>query len=961
MISTVDKQAEFRVPEGRVDLTNCDREPIHVPSAIQPHGMLVAARDSDRKIAYVSANSQAFLGLEPAALLGRELADVLGAEAVAAIESAKYDLAGIAAARLEITFPPGNGPSYHAHLHRFDGMLLLELEPSSSERRWSVLAKMTEEVIDRLKRAQTLAELCASSAVAIRKLIGYDHVMIYKFHEDGHGEVIAEDRGPASPTFLHFHFPASDIPAQARALHLLQRTRMVPDVHYRPVPLLGDPELAQGRPLDMTYSRLRSVSPMHIQYLKNMGVAASFAISIIHDQKLWGTIICHHQTPRLMPVELRSLCDLLGQVVSMLTKVTESNDRYAEHLAYRGKLDLFGTLMPPTLLLAESLAENSEVLLRPVGATGALLRIQGRTQLVGATPDLEDALAVMGALRERLVNGIFATDDLGEAMPEFSGLAATASGVLMISVGDSPNEGVLWFREEVVKTTLWGGNPAEAKVAAGEATISPRLSFSAWGETQFGRSAPWKEGELALALDFQRILTNSLHLRHADERAHLSYLDILTNLPNRRALLDRLGTLGDRLWAGESCLIFIDIDRFKMVNDTLGHQAGDELLIQVAQRLTKSVGAEHLVARLGGDEFVVFCENLKVEDARLVAARIVETFQTPFVLKDRPFRCATSIGLAAANGGGMESIADILHAADSAMYAAKQLGGNQFVVFENPLHEQLMRQVQLEQDLFQAIERGEMSAHFQPQVSVDDHRLIGFEALLRWRHPVYGNVPPSEFIPMAEYSGHIQQIGAWVLRHSLRQIGIWHKRFNPDLFVAVNVSMQQMASSDFVSVVREALRESGLPPHTLLLEVTESMLMQSSTEEQLEAIQALGVGIAIDDFGTGYSSLSYLPRLAVSTVKLDRTFLDGVGVDRRKTALFGAIVGMAHTLNIEVVAEGIEEAAQLECLREHSCDSAQGYLLSKPIPAERVEQLLVNEWRDGYVPTPLPEAPLVQA
>jgi EAL domain-containing protein (putative c-di-GMP-specific phosphodiesterase class I) len=346
---------------------------------------------------------------------------------------------------------------------------------------------------------------------------------------------------------------------------------------------------------------------------------------------------------------------------------------------------------------------------------------------------------------------------------------------------------------------------------------------------------------------------------------------------------------------------------------------------------------------------VVFCENSGLDDARIIATGIVESFQEPFLLNGKPFRCATSIGLAPANSRGLDSIADILHAADSAMYSAKRRGGNQFVVFENPLHDKLLRQIQLEQDLFQSIERSEISVHYQALVAVENQRLIGFEALLRWKHPVYGHISPGEFIPMAEYTGHIQALGAWVLRDALRQVGRWRLLFNSELFVAVNVSIQQLGNHNFAQIVSAALDEANLPSAALHLEVTESMLMQSATESQLEAIEALGVKIAIDDFGTGYSSLSYLPRLAVSEVKLDRTFLDGVGVDRRKTALFGAIIAMAHTLNLVVVAEGIEEVSQLKCIREHRCDSAQGYLLSKPLAPETVERMLVEEWQEGFV------------
>ena len=928
---------------------NYDSGPTRPPSAIQPHGMLLVAGAVDRKVLYVSANSERFLYLKPNAILGRPLVDILGSHAAAAVENAHSDADGVPAS-LRITVSHNDALSFHAFSHRVKGLLYLELEPFVPELRWLQLSKGTEDLIDGLKQASTLNELCQFAAIGVRELTGYDQVMIYRFHEDDHGEVIAEDRDPEIPSLLQYHFPASDIPPQVRARHLQQRTSLIADVGCTPVPVFAVPETVSTQPLDLGYSRLRSVSPAHIRYLRNMGVAATFNIALIHEQRLWGMVLCHHRTPRLMPVELRSLCEVLGQVVSLLTRITESNDRFSEHLAAQGKLDLLGALMPPSLLLAESLARNPEVLLSPVGATGALVRLQGKIRTVGKTPGLEDAIAIMALLREKLSGRLFACDALGEALPQFSRHAEQASGVMLVSVGRSPEDGILWFREEAAKATLWGGNSPEAMSAtSGEAHPVPGRSRAAWRQTQFGHARRWTEVDLSVALDFERILTNALALRHADDRPHLSHSDSLTGLPNRRALLDRLALCGDDLWGSSACLIFIDIDRFKMVNDTLGHKTGDDLLIQVAQRLCHSVGSEHMVARLGGDEFVVFCENSGLDDARIIATGIVESFQEPFLLNGKPFRCATSIGLAPANSRGLDSIADILHAADSAMYSAKRRGGNQFVVFENPLHDKLLRQIQLEQDLFQAIERSEISVHYQALVAVENQRLIGFEALLRWKHPVYGHISPGEFIPMAEYTGHIQALGAWVLRDALRQVGRWRLLFNSELFVAVNVSIQQLGNHNFAQIVSAALDEANLPSAALHLEVTESMLMQSATESQLEAIEALGVKIAIDDFGTGYSSLSYLPRLAVSEVKLDRTFLDGVGVDRRKTALFGAIIAMAHTLNLVVVAEGIEEVSQLKCIREHRCDSAQGYLLSKPLAPETVERMLVEEWQEGFV------------
>jgi diguanylate cyclase (GGDEF)-like protein len=465
------------------------------------------------------------------------------------------------------------------------------------------------------------------------------------------------------------------------------------------------------------------------------------------------------------------------------------------------------------------------------------------------------------------------------------------------------------------------------------------------------RSALWLAPELRsqcamLGQIASAVLAGLLH-RPSQAGVYFNDVDSLTQLPNRRVLLERLVRLQNDLQSAQASLIFLDIDRFKMVNDTLGHGAGDELLVQIASRLHACAGEKHLVARMGGDEFVVLCEDTPIGEATSIAKRIVENFQEPFLLNAKPFRCATSVGLAPMGGGLVGSVEDILHSADSAVDTAKRLGGNRFAIFEKQPREELMRQIYLEQDLFLAIEREEMRVYFQPQISIDSHKLIGFEALLRWVHPVHGNISPAEFVPMAERSGQIKPIGLWVMRESLRLIGKWRKRYLRELFVAVNVSGIQLAASDFAERVLGVLEETQMPPDALHLEVTESLLIEPSAEAQLCAIQELGVKIAIDDFGTGYSSLAYLQRLSVSELKLDSTFLSDVGRDERKTTLFRSIVSMAHTLQLTVIAEGVEDREQLQCIRECSCDAAQGYLFSKAISAESVEEMLFGEWARG--------------
>jgi len=274
------------------------------------------------------------------------------------------------------------------------------------------------------------------------------------------------------------------------------------------------------------------------------------------------------------------------------------------------------------------------------------------------------------------------------------------------------------------------------------------------------------------------------------------------------------------------------------------------------------------------------------------------------------------------------------------MYVAKQRGGNQFVTYESPQHEKVLRQLLLEQGLFLALERKELSVEYQPQLDLKTAKMLGFEALLRWKHPTYGMVSPAEFIPLAEKTGQIVPIGNWVLRESLRQIRIWRELYHADLIISVNFSVHQVIRSDFSETVKTALSEAGVPSHALLIEVTESVLMQDRAVEHLNEARRLGVKISVDDFGTGYSSLSYLQRLPIDEIKIDRTFMEKVGEDERKTALFGAVVHMAHTLGMSVVGEGVELKLQWDSIRDMSCDAAQGYLISRPLSPERVEDIM---------------------
>ncbi|GIM96644.1 putative bifunctional diguanylate cyclase/phosphodiesterase [Paractinoplanes toevensis] len=426
--------------------------------------------------------------------------------------------------------------------------------------------------------------------------------------------------------------------------------------------------------------------------------------------------------------------------------------------------------------------------------------------------------------------------------------------------------------------------------------------------------------------------------------------DALTDLPNRELLSDTVSR-----WAGraatdhlEISLLFIDLDRFKMVNDHWGHEVGDELLCAVAGRLGEQVRAEDVVARIGGDEFVIaLASPSHLRLAESLAGRLLEEFAKPFGLSVGDVVVSASIGVAKSTGGA--HALELIRDADTAMYKAKGSGRNAYALFDTSLRDQVRDRVKLEQALRGALERGELAVHFQPIVDIAGDELDGFESLMRWTSPELGFVSPDEFIPIAEETGMIEELGAWSLRESVRQLQEWLVMRGPDarpIHVSVNVAVRQLRDGALVKLVDDVLRETGLPPQALWLEITESGVMEDIETAllTLNALHSLGVTLCIDDFGTGYSSLSYLHRLPVGIVKIDRSFIMDVGEAGSNEPIVRAVLAMTHAMGHRVVAEGVETELQRDWLRAQGCDLVQGWFYGK---AERPENL--TNWIDRSV------------
>ncbi len=434
---------------------------------------------------------------------------------------------------------------------------------------------------------------------------------------------------------------------------------------------------------------------------------------------------------------------------------------------------------------------------------------------------------------------------------------------------------------------------------------------------------------------------------HKAAQARIEFLamhDTLTQLPNRAYLMDRLTTLLAlaRRRQGSMALLFIDLDKFKSVNDTLGHQAGDGLLREVASRIAETVRDSDLVSRLGGDEFVVLLSDIaSSEDAARVAAKLIEAVSAPVTFAEQNISVSPSIGISVFPTDG-DSSDELIRHADAAMYHAKKSARGTYQFFAPVMFEQAAFAIEKERQIRDALTNGEFVLHYQPQRRRTDGAIVGLEALVRWQHPVRGLVPPDEFIGFAEAHGLIGRIDRWVLQTACRQLKAWHDEGCAKVPVAVNLSALEFRQVDLVQEIAAVLKATGLAPQYLEIELTESVLMDrdNTVLERLKALSQMGVGLAIDDFGTGYSSLAYLKRFPVSKLKIDRSFINDVNQDGDDMAITTAIIQMARSLKLQTVAEGVETQSQLDTLRGLGCDQFQGFLISHPLRAEDVRAFI---------------------
>jgi two-component system, chemotaxis family, sensor kinase Cph1 len=697
--------------DEQLRLRECAQEPIQVPGAIQPHGVLLAVDRESLAILQVSENTAAVLGIVAVSLLGTSAADLLDSESAAFLREA---LAADAASPVRSYAAKVNGRAVDVVTHVVDGVGVIEFEPALLPGDHHANLSVVHQASQRLASASDADELRQMLAHELREITGFDQVMAYHFHPDGHGEVVADDHVADVTSYLGLHFPASDIPAQARRLYQLKRSGLIANSDYRPAALLPINNPYTGEPLDLSRAQLRSVSPYHLQFMRNMGQGASCTFSLLLDGQLLGLVTCAHRVPRWIPLLVRLMCEVLVQQVVLqlhaMMRTDELNHRLRCH-------DIRAVLVEQMNLapdIPRGLTDQSATILDLMPADGAVVYIDGRPSRVGDTPTYAQTAALIKALtRDDGSVAPLVSDSLARDWPTLTELVPSFAGLFVLQFGRA-GDCLLWFRREIIQTVEWLGAQSPDNR---NTPLSPRTSFDSWRQTVADISTPWNEVDLAEATELARDIDRTLLHRTEAQLAHMASHDSLTGLPNRHLLVDRITAALDHEHANQRddqvAILFCDLDDFKQVNDTAGHAAGDAVLIEVARRLQSILRVGDSVARFGGDEFVVVLEPngprgpaptpphvssldhtdgaaethtepAEPPDLRHAAMRIAERIKTelrrPISYEGREHITSVSVGITFAEPGSRAD--ELIRNADVAMYRAKQTGKSSVAIFD---------------------------------------------------------------------------------------------------------------------------------------------------------------------------------------------------------------------------------------------------------------------------------------
>jgi chemotaxis family two-component system sensor kinase Cph1 len=912
---------------------DCKKAALHRTTAIQSNGALIAIDVHSQVIGACSDNLHDFLGMPVSSVLGQTAHSVFGKDwaklARLASQLGRHQVGDLLTADARVLTVAG---------HRQGDYMLLEFERAQahSPSWWNHAARAV--FLDALSNVRSIAQCVKLLVDTVFTNSGLDRVMCYRFLPGWHGEVIHEACRPGVDGFLGLRFPAGDVPANVRQLYALNWQRMIADVDAKTASLLywGDEDQA----LDMTYSILRAVHPVHIKYLHNMGVQASMSLSLVVNGKLWGLVACHHLAPMDLSIHERLALEEVAKLISLHLKNLVSLIEQEQQSKLREKLSqVRGALQALTENPKSGLALNLGSMRELFRANGIWLHFDGEEHFAGLTPDLQALVPLRDWLELLPKDQISHYQQLPETLTRHPAIARNASGLMYIPL--SASDFLVLMRLEVVEVVHWAGQPASLDENDAR-SLTPRNSFATWAQQVRYTAEPWSDSELVCSESLRRELIDYINLSRLEQ---VALRDPLTNLANRLLFEKRMQQEVRNAFSKGSqfAVHMIDLDKFKPVNDTLGHPAGDALLRAVAQRLLALVRTDDTVARLGGDEFAVIQAGVAgAEAASRMADKIVREVAKPYEILGHAVEIGASVGVALFPADSADE-AELLVQADLALYAVKKAGRNAFSLFVPTMRESSERTLDAEA-LLLAIQSDQLVLHFQPIIDSRTGDLRGLESFVRWHHPEKGLMAAEQFLPLAQQLHLAPQIGNWVLNAVFQQQKVWRNKGLTTVPVTVNISSPQFSSQDLLGQIKSLGTQHDIGWEWLRLDIKEEAILKDVNQaiRKLSNLRDNGVAAQLDNFGRGFVSLGFMTQLPLIAIKFDASALRIQDDSSMSLAVLNILKGIARVLNAKLAFTRVESSVAAKWLRQQDADLIQGYAVSVPQGAEQVEQWLAN-------------------
>lgn len=898
---------------------------------LQGYGSLLGVDKRSRQICACSDNIDEFLDKKPDQILGRPWSEVLPPDAVSAMfVSDEEDLTSARVIKARIA-----GRDLLLSNHLQGNVCVVEIEP---DKRHIETLSFNDRCafLKSLSRQGEADDAAGSLTEEIAKIIDFDRVMLYKFLPDWHGKVIHERLKPGVEGFLGLRFPEADVPANARRLFTVNLQRLIADVSAATARILRlDPSVD----VDLSFAQLRAVHPVHIQYLRNLGVQASFSLSIVCGGKLWGLIACHHLAPKVLSMSERQVCEELTRITAMhmddAMRASMERKRYGYREAISEIRGAINSRRKGYTAINSKIAEIKALF----GADGIWHRFDGKDFFSGNVPDEVSLTQLRNWIAGLDKNRIVARDSVPKELAGAPALVRFASGILFMPLNN--DDFIVLLRQEQIEHVDWAGKPQAIDNPDAVSALTPRSSFQKWSQDLKGRSEPWHELSIETAELFREEILDYLD---RSEIEGMALKDPLTGLANRFGFERRLDNaiLTSVDMGSVFALYMIDLDNFKPVNDTMGHAAGDELLVQVSRRLGALVRENDTVARLGGDEFAVILSSVcDAKSIDLIAGRILEQIKRPFEIQGAQVQIGASIGVSLCPLDA-SSQADLLHEADVALYEVKKSGRNAYKRFEKSmLAEHDMHQSKRMQ-LEAAFENGQFAMHYQPLLDIRTKDLYGLEAFCVWHHPQEGIVRAGEFLEHIERHHLSAAWAEWGLRALFERYQQWQRAGLHAVPVSLNLSAEQFLHLDVHGVCQDLSQEYQIDTSWLRIDLDEQALVMNARRvfEKVSQLSAMGVLINIDHFGQGLVPLRRLTELKINHLKLQGGMFDVAGSSKAQEPRMLIFKSISNVLKTPLVVTQVESEETISFAREIGVNLFQGFAVCRPLDATEATRLL---------------------